>query len=457
MSKFVDTARLMMKGVVQIHVEGHYEDDIEGVLDPRQVKRSVWSGSGFFIQIPGHKQEGYILTNAHVVRNAISIEVMSMLTSEERFDATIIGLVDSLEPDIGLIKLKDIELKRFKELATAEIQYLKLTQDIRIHRGQEVKAIGYPLGMMEPNITGGEVTNFISSNRMTTERIVTDAAINPGNSGGPTIIENGEVIGLNTAVMNNADNIGFITPSFYISIALKNFIEKQESALADLGGDLQKNNEMLNDFLKQPGHATGVVVARLEKGGLLESSGLMQRDIILAINGESFDRHGIIKNDSSDHHRNIFDVIKLIPIGDKIIFDIFRNGNPLKLEGLSMPAPKKAIYSIPIFEDRKYIEAFGMIMQDLTFEIINSVSSIDPILSTELILHLNDLHPVVIVTYIDKGGQADKQDWGFSEIIKTVNGKDLRGISELKSLLDDKMTKEFIFESFIGTVGVFSK
>lgn len=455
MNQFVEIARQMMKGVVQIHVEGHLEGDIEGILDPRQIKRSVWSGSGFFIRVPGSNKEGYILTNAHVVRNALSIEVMSMLTSEERFEATIVGLVDNLEPDVALIKIKDLDFKRFKEMAAQEIRYLELCDEMLVQRGQELKAIGYPLGMMEPNITGGEITNFISSNRHTTERIVTDAAINPGNSGGPSIIESGKVIGINTAILDQADNIGFITPSFYIEIALKNFIEKQESSLADLGGELQKNNESLSDYLKQPGKSQGVVVAKLEDGGLLKDSGLKERDIILGINGECFDRHGIIRSKTSEHHRNIFDVIKLIPIGSEIKFDILRDGKNLKLTGISKPAPRKAIYSVPIFDKREYLEVFGMVMQDLTFEIINAINTIEPALSAELILHLNDQHPVVIVTYVDKGGQADKQDWNFTELIKTANGHEVRGIQDFKNFLKNNKMSPITLETHRGILGVF--
>ena len=202
-----DIARDMISGVVQIQVEGLIEEDIQSVMNPAIRIPGLWSGSGFFVQYDN--LEGYIVTNAHVVRNSVKIEISSMLTSEERFEAEVIGLVKRLEPDVALIRLTDRELQRFKKLAIKDIEYLELEDSSSPMRGEKVKAIGYPMGMIEPNITGGEITNFISGTEYTTERFVTNAAINPGNSGGPCINEDGKVVGLNTAIMTDASNIGF--------------------------------------------------------------------------------------------------------------------------------------------------------------------------------------------------------------------------------------------------------
>ena len=88
-----------MSGVVQILVEGYIEEDIQSVLNPSIKIPGVWSGSGFFVKYK--ELEGYIVTNAHVARNAVKVEICSMLTSEERFEAEVIGLVKKLEPDVA--------------------------------------------------------------------------------------------------------------------------------------------------------------------------------------------------------------------------------------------------------------------------------------------------------------------------------------------------------------------
>jgi len=119
-------ARQMMSGVVQIHVEGNIEEEIQSVMNPAIRIPGTWSGSGFFIKY--RHTEGYIVTNAHVVRNAVKVEVSSMLTSEERFEADIVGLRKKLEPDVALIKLSDKEPVRFKKLAIKDIEYLELRE-----------------------------------------------------------------------------------------------------------------------------------------------------------------------------------------------------------------------------------------------------------------------------------------------------------------------------------------
>ena len=90
-NSFSDIARKMMSGVVQIHVEGYMEENIQSILNPAIKIPSAWLGSGFFVQY--ENLEGYIVTNAHVARNAVKIEISSMLTSEEKFEAELVGLV----------------------------------------------------------------------------------------------------------------------------------------------------------------------------------------------------------------------------------------------------------------------------------------------------------------------------------------------------------------------------
>ncbi|MDP5054654.1 MAG: trypsin-like peptidase domain-containing protein, partial [Congregibacter sp.] len=370
-----DAARQMMSGVVQIHVEGYVEEDIQSVMNPAIRVPGFWSGSGFFIRYQG--LDGHIVTNAHVVRNAVKLEISSMLTSEERFEVEVVGLVTKLEPDVALIKLTDKEFLRFKALAVQDIEYLELQEDGSPSRGDEIKAIGYPLGMTEPNITGGEVTNFISGSEYSTERFVTNAAINPGNSGGPSISEDGKVVGLNTAVMIDAENIGFITPSSFVKIIIENLLRQNEPDFAAIGGKLQKNSANFNPFLKQS-TARGLIVSQVLKNGFIEAANLRPRDVILSINGVEFDRHGIVIGKEGPYrHKNIFDTIKLVPIGTTVEVVYQRNGELCKTTALAMRSPDRGIISSPIIADRTYLEVFGMIIQPLSFEIIEAMRHID--------------------------------------------------------------------------------
>jgi serine protease Do len=448
-----DVARNMMSGVVQIHVEGNMEEDIQSVMNPAIKIPGTWAGSGFFVK---HDElEGHIVTNAHVVRNAVKIEVSSMLTSEERFEAEVVGLVKTLEPDVALLKLTDSELLRFKTMALRNIEYLQLREGSSPSRGEEIKAIGYPMGMVEPNISGGEITNFISGSEYTTERFVTDAAINPGNSGGPSVNKDGKVVGLNTAVMIDADNIGFITPAGFVKIILDNLLQKNEPHFAGIGGKLQKNSDNFNPLLKQS-TAKGVIVDKIKPGGFLEAANIQQRDVILSINGVAFDRHGIvIGKEGHFRHKNIYDVMKLIPIGEEVEVVYLRNGETSTASAIAMRNPQKGVRSNSIIEERKYLEVFGMIVQELSVEIIEAMRNVDTNTQIEMLQTIEQENPILVVTHIHQGTQADEMEWPVGEMIITANEEEIHTLDELKNVLEKNINGTVLLESRNGMIGYF--
>ncbi len=194
--------------MVRIQAHGYSETQILSILDPRFVVSEEWLGSGFFIKI-GNKS-GYILTNCHVARNANHIEIQSILTSDEQFRVEIIGLVEGMEPDVALLRFSPGELKRYLSLSSEKkIPALKLGDSTKILRSEEIRAIGYPLGMNEPNISGGEISNFISGSDEITERLVTDASINPGNSGGPIVLSDGRVVAISAFMLRDREGLNF--------------------------------------------------------------------------------------------------------------------------------------------------------------------------------------------------------------------------------------------------------
>ncbi len=449
-----DVARQMMSGVVQIHVEGNIEEDTQSVLNPTISIPGNWSGSGFFVKY--ESLQGYIVTNAHVIRNAIKIEISSMLTSEERFEAEVVGLVKNLEPDVALVKLTESELTRFKKLAIKEIEYLQLREGSNPSRGDEIKAIGYPMGMVEPNISGGEITNFISGSEYTTERFVTDAAINPGNSGGPSITKDGKVIGLNTAVMAGADNIGFITPASFVEIIIENLVQQNEPHFAGMGGLLQKNADNFNDLLKQQ-KAKGVIVSNIEENGFLHTAGLKKRDVILKLNNIKFDRHGIvIDKEGYYRHKNIYDVIKLIPIGDEVKIDYLRDGVINSSKALAMRNPQKGVFSNPVISERRYLEVFGMIIQELSYEIIEAMVNVDSNAQIDMLQTIDQNKSMLVVTHIHQGTQADDMDWPLGEMIVKANEQEIHTLIELQEVIHKNKSSNVLLECRNGRIGYFT-
>ena len=446
-------ARQMMSGVVQIHVEGNLEEDIQSVMNPAIRRTGSWSGSGFFIKYKN--LEGYIVTNAHVVRNAVKVKASSMLTSEEKFGAEVVGLVKQLEPDVALIKLCDDELQRFKTLAIRNIEYLELGDGSTLSRGEEVKASGYPMGMVEPNISGGEITNFVSGSEYSTERYVTDAAINPGNSGGPSVSKDGKVVGLNTAVMIDADNIGFITPASFVKIIIDNLLRQNEPHFAGIGGKLQKNATNFNTLLKQPA-PKGVIVAKVLPGGFLEAGGLEQRDVIISINGVEFDRHGIvIGREGHYRHKNIFDVMRLVPIGDEAEITYLRNGEINAARARAKRNPEKGIVSHPIIEERRYLEVFGMVIQEVSFEIIEAMNEIDANARIDMLQLVDQEKPILAVTHIHQGTQADEMEWPVGELIIKANEQAIYSLDDLGEVLDNNRGGHVLLECRNGRLGYF--
>ena len=451
--KLNDIARQMMSGVVQIHVEGYIEEDIQSVLNPSIKIPGMWAGSGFFVKYK--ELEGYIVTNAHVARNAVKVEISSMLTSEERFEAEVVGLVKQLEPDVALIKLTEKELIRFKAIAIQPIEYLDLREGTSPSRGEAIKAIGYPMGMIEPNITGGEITNFISGSEYTTERFVTNAAINPGNSGGPSINEESKVVGLNTAMMIDAENIGFITPASFVKIIIENLLLQNEPHFAGLGGKLQKNAENFNPLLKQS-QAKGVIVSKVLANGFFEAAKIQPRDVILSINKVEFDRHGIvIGKEGLYRHKNIYDVMKLVPIGETAEISYLRDGKINKTKAPAMRNPEKGIISNPILKERKYLEVFGMIIQPLSFEIIEAMRDVDGTAQIQMLQTIDQDKPILAVTHIYQGTQADQMEWPLGELILKANDQEVYTIEELQKIIQEREHGMILLECRSGTIGYF--
>ena len=451
-SKFTDLTRSLIGAVVQIQVDGYMGEDIKSILNPRLGDLKTWSGSGFFI-----KSEfgcDIIVTNAHVVKNARSIRIMSMLTSEESFGAKLIGIVKNEEPDVAIIRFKYGEFERFKKLSLAIVPYLKLRKNNSIiSRGTEIKAIGYPVGMKEPNITAGEVTNFISGSRDTSEKYVTDAAINPGNSGGPAIDENGFVIGINTSILKNYKNIGFITPFMFIEIILHNIFKKDAICFSDIGGAFQKNSEELATALNMKKNK-GVVVNSIEKNGYLERVGAREEDVIVSLNGRDIDRHGLFLEKKNYRRKNLFDAFKLIPIGNETSLNISRNGKEKVLKGPAISTPLKKIVSKSIIEERKFIEVWGMTIQILSYDIFEAFKVIDDFAFYQIIQHYNEFNERLVVTHLEKESESFLQDWEIGETLKSFNSIPINGMDHFISLIESE-SKICKIKADSGRIGFF--
>lgn len=177
----------------------HYDSPLEELFNiPRLQSRRVTSiGSGAVIH-----ESGYIVTNAHVVAQASDIQVS--LANERKLDAVVIA-VDS-DHDLAILKVRD----------NVPLKALRLGRSDDLLVGETVVAIGNPLGFQH-TVTAGIISavnrKLTFPNGVEYEGLIqTDASINPGNSGGPLLNINGEMIGINSAIRGDAQNIGFAIP-----------------------------------------------------------------------------------------------------------------------------------------------------------------------------------------------------------------------------------------------------
>lgn len=428
-TQLVASSRRAAKAVVRLQVHGYSENQIQSTLDPRTVTTEEWIGSGFFISIKN--EPGYILTNCHVARNANHIEIQSILTSDESFRVELVGLVEDMEPDVALLKFSAGEMKRFLKLSSEKIiPSLQLGDSKKVLRSEEVRAIGYPLGMSQPNISAGEISNFISGSDGTTERLVTTAPINPGNSGGPSITRDGKVIGINTALVEGANNIGFITPAHLIQKTIKNIQTNHRTGICQLAATLQKNS-LFNSQLLGMKSATGVIVRKVFSKGLASKIGLRPKDVILSVNGSILDRHGNVRNQKIARKRNLYDVLHEIPVGKSVKFSVFRKTHTITLKSKAIHWPGEGFSDQPILRKRRFICFAGLVIQEVCSEIALALSSegFDQELDYQEFL---ERRSKLILTHIDDDSPASDLGLTLGDFIFRIQGQRIKNLNQLR-------------------------
>ncbi|WP_024303515.1 DegQ family serine endoprotease [Pseudogulbenkiania sp. MAI-1] len=230
---------------------------------------SVSYGSGFIIS-----DDGYILTNAHVVASGSQIKVM--MTDKRELKAKLVGL--DKRTDVAVLKVD-----------AAGLPVAKIGDPAKLKVGEWVAAIGAPFGF-DNTVTAGIVS--AKGRSLPDENYVpfiqTDVAINPGNSGGPLFNLRGEVVGINSQIYSRSG--GFMGISFAIPIDIAVNVAEQIKAKGkvsrgQLGVHIQEvSQELAQSFgLKQP---NGALVVRIEPNGPAAKAGLQVGDIILHLNGK---------------------------------------------------------------------------------------------------------------------------------------------------------------------------
>ncbi len=251
--------------------------------------RGTALGSGVII----NKEKGYIITNNHVIQNAESIKIL--LFDDREFEAEIVGTHQ--DTDLAVLKIE-----------ASNLEEAKMGDSDKLQVGEWVIAIGSPFGInLNHTVTSGIVSatgrSDIMSIRSFENFIQHDAAINPGNSGGALFNLNGEIIGINNAIVTDGwsrtnAGVGFAIPINQAKRIINDLIELGEVQGAWLGITFQEITKNLASALELEDEK-GIMVTQILKNSPAELAGLKEKDIIIEVDGNKI-------NGTADLQNNIF-------------------------------------------------------------------------------------------------------------------------------------------------------
>jgi len=253
-------------------------------------------GSGFILD-----REGFIVTNNHVVEGADQIKVR--LPDEREFDAKVIGR--DPKTDLALIQIDGAK----------DLSALKMGDSEKLEVGSWVLAVGSPFGL-EQTVTAGIVSakgRFIGAGPYD-DFIQTDASINPGNSGGPLLNMNGEVVGINTAIVAQGQGIGFAIPVNLAQTIIAQLKEHGSVTRGWMGVGIQDLTAELAQYygLKDQ---KGVLVTQVFPGDPADKAGIKVKDVIVAVDGKPVGTS-----------RELSSAVAGMPVGKEVPVQILRDG-----------------------------------------------------------------------------------------------------------------------------------
>lgn len=276
---------------------------------PEQRERQVQSlGSGVIVDAG----EGYVLTNHHVIAEADEITVS--LQDNRTFEAEVIG--SDPETDIAVIRIESDDL-----------QAVELGDSSELRTGDYVVALGNPFGL-DHTVTSGIVSGLgrslgpRASGARIQDFIQTDASINPGNSGGALVNLEGELVGINSAILSRTGGnigIGFAVPVNMAETVMAQLIEHGEVRRGELGVRVQDITPALAEAMDLE-VGSGALVAQVAEDSAAAAAGLQAGDVITAVDGESTE-------DASDLGR----AIGLQEAGSEVTLTVLRDGERREL------------------------------------------------------------------------------------------------------------------------------
>ncbi|MBW4486711.1 MAG: trypsin-like peptidase domain-containing protein [Trichocoleus desertorum ATA4-8-CV12] len=270
------------------------------------------TGSGFILSA-----DGRLMTNAHVVANADTVKVT--LKDGRSFDGKVVG-TDPVT-DVAVVKI-----------SASSLPIVKLGKSQSLVPGQWAIAIGNPLGL-DNTVTAGIISAIGRSSSQVgvpnkrVQFIQTDAAINPGNSGGPLLNEQGEVIGINTAIRADAQGLGFAIPIETAERIAEQLFRSGRAEhpylgiqMVDLTGEIKEEINRDRELGIKVTQDQGVLIVKVLDGSPADKAGLQQGDVIQKINNKP------VRTASE-----VQEMVEASVVGAQLNLEINRNGKAQRL------------------------------------------------------------------------------------------------------------------------------
>jgi len=378
-------------------------------------------GSGFFIN-----EDGELITNAHVVDQAIAVWIQIPSLGKRLIDVTVVSICP--ERDIALLKVTDEDLASITQ-ALGAIPSLSLGDSDSVFRSDEVLALGYPLGQESLKSTSGVVSGREQN------YIQTSAPINPGNSGGPLLNTLGEVIGINSAGITEAQNIGYAIPINDLKVILPDLYKVKLLRKPFLGILSVNATDNLTNYLGNP-QPGGCYVVEIVKGSPLYKAGIQSGDMIYEINGHRLDIYGEMTVPWSEDKVSIVDYVSRLAIGEDVQLVVYRDGERKECEvefAHSQVLPIRKIY--PGYEEIDYEVFGGMVIMELTMNHIKILKDHAPglVKYTEM---KNQSDSVLIMTHIFPNSQLYRaRTLAPGVTLKEVNGVPVKTLADFRDCL----------------------
>ncbi len=360
---------------------------------PRKFRREL-RGLGTGIIMDG---EGHIVTNNHVVAGATEIKVL--LADRRSFPAKLIGT--DPKTDLAVIKINSKE----------PLPHVKFGDSDKVEVGQWVVAIGHPRGL-DQTVTQGIISaknrRGIMDPSTYQDFLQTDAAINPGNSGGPLLNLQGEVVGVNAAIVSQSggfEGIGFAIPSNMALYIAQQLIEHGKVMRGWLGVSVQDLTEELAKGFKVK-QRMGAVVADVAEDSPASKAGIKRGDIIISYRGRPITDASRLRNE-----------VALTPIGEKVEIVLIRKG-------------KKRTISVRIGSQEEALKRrLSSLKQRLGVEVRPS---------TQKEAKRYGISPGtgVVIVWVDPKGPLGRAGFEVDDMILEINGKAINSVEDLVMVME---------------------